>query len=72
VEEVMAKGKGGFASLSAEERKEIASRGGQAARDKGTAHRWRTSAEAKEAGRKGGLASRGGRGKFIGKADGDV
>jgi general stress protein YciG len=35
---------------------EIASKGGRAAHQKGTAHEW-TSEEAREAGRKGGLAS---------------
>ena len=36
--------------------KEIASKGGKAAHEKGTAHEW-TSEEAREAGRKGGMAS---------------
>ncbi len=36
--------------------REIASKGGKAAHEKGTAHEW-TSDEAREAGRKGGLAS---------------
>jgi general stress protein YciG len=36
--------------------KEIASKGGRAAHEKGTAHEW-TSEEAREAGRKGGMAS---------------
>jgi hypothetical protein len=36
--------------------REIASRGGKAAHQKGTAHEW-TSDEAREAGRKGGMAS---------------
>lgn len=36
--------------------KEIASRGGKAAHHKGSAHEW-TSEEAREAGRKGGMAS---------------
>ncbi len=35
---------------------EIASKGGKAAHQKGTAHEW-TSEEAREAGRKGGMAS---------------
>jgi general stress protein YciG len=43
----------------------IASRGGVAAHEKGTAHEW-TSEEAREAGRKGGLASAGRR---LGKQD---
>ncbi len=36
--------------------REIASKGGKAAHQKGTAHEW-TSDEAREAGRKGGMAS---------------
>jgi len=36
--------------------REIASKGGRAAHQKGTAHEW-TTAEAREAGRKGGIAS---------------
>jgi len=52
----------GFASMSAEKQREIASKGGRAAHQKGTAHEW-TADEARHAGRKGGLASRGGRGK---------
>lgn len=47
----------GFASMSLERRREIARKGGQAAHEQHTAHEW-TSAEAKIAGRKGGLASR--------------
>lgn len=53
----------GFASMSAEKQREIASKGGRAAHQKGTAHEW-SSDEAREAGRKGGMASRGGRGKL--------
>src|ERR671912_1547752 len=53
----------GFASMSPEKQREIASKGGRAAHQKGTAHEW-TSDEAREAGRKGGMASRGGRGKL--------
>ncbi len=50
------KGKGrGFASMSPEKQKEIASKGGKAAHAKGTAHKW-TSEEAQAAGRKGGKA----------------
>ncbi len=53
----------GFAKLSPEQRREIATKGGQAAQRKGTGHRWdRTSAAA--AGRIGGARSRGGRGKL--------
>ena len=60
----------GFASMSAEKQREIASKGGRAAHQKGTAHEW-SSDEAREAGRKGGMASRGGRGKLPSSADAD-
>ncbi|HEY7790138.1 MAG TPA: KGG domain-containing protein [Vicinamibacterales bacterium] len=53
----------GFASMSREKQREIASKGGRAAHEKGTAHEW-TSAEARTAGRKGGQVSRGGRGRL--------
>ena len=53
----------GFASMSAEKQREIASKGGRAAHAKGTAHEW-TSEEARVAGRKGGQISRGGRGRL--------
>jgi general stress protein YciG len=53
----------GFASMSPEKQREIASKGGRAAHQKGTAHRW-SSDEARAAGRKGGLISRGGRGRL--------
>ena len=43
----------GFASMNKEEQKQIASMGGKAAHARGTAHEF-TSAEAAEAGRKGG------------------
>jgi len=46
----------GFASMDRDKQKEIASKGGKAAHQKGTAHEW-TSEEARDAGRKGGLAS---------------
>jgi len=49
----MAKKDRGFASMSPEKRREIASKGGRAAHAKGTAHEF-TSEEAREAGRKGG------------------
>jgi hypothetical protein len=49
--------------MSPEKQREIASKGGRAAHQKGTAHEW-SSDEAREAGRKGGMASRGGRGKL--------
>jgi hypothetical protein len=44
--------------------REIASKGGKAAHQKGTAHEW-TSEEARSAGRKGGQISRGGRGRLV-------
>ncbi len=50
------KGRRGFASMSKEKQKEIASKGGKAAHVKGTAHQF-TKDEAREAGRKGGHAS---------------
>ena len=53
----------GFASMSPEKQREIASKGGRAAHEKGTAHEW-TSEEARSAGRKGGQISRGGRGRL--------
>jgi general stress protein YciG len=43
----------GFASMSPERQREIASKGGRAAHEKGTAHEW-TAEEARQAGRKGG------------------
>ncbi len=43
----------GFASMPKDKQREIARKGGKAAHAKGTAHEW-TSAEAREAGRKGG------------------
>lgn len=54
----------GFASMSPEKQREIASKGGRAAHEKGTAHEW-TPDEARVAGRKGGQISRGGRGRLI-------
>lgn len=57
------KARRGFASMSAEKQREIASKGGRAAHAKGTAHEW-SSGEARDAGRKGGMVSRGGRGKL--------
>ena len=57
------KARRGFASMSAEKQREIASKGGRAAHAKGTAHEW-SAEEARRAGRKGGQASRGGRGKL--------
>ena len=52
----MAKEDRGFASMDRSKQRDIASKGGKAAHQKGTAHEW-TSEEAREAGRKGGMAS---------------
>ncbi len=52
----------GFALLTPEERRQIAKRGGHAAHEAGTAHRW-TKESAAEAGRKGGSAPHASRGK---------
>jgi general stress protein YciG len=46
----------GFASMDRAKQRDIASKGGKAAHQKGTAHEW-TSEEARDAGRKGGIAS---------------
>lgn len=51
----MGNSKRGFASMDRERQKEIASKGGRAAHQKGTAHQF-TSEEARVAGRKGGEA----------------
>ena len=53
---MVAKEDRGFASMDRSKQREIASKGGKAAHQKGTAHEW-TSEEAREAGRKGGMAS---------------
>jgi hypothetical protein len=58
----------GFASMSRDKQREIASKGGRAAHQKGTAHEW-TSDEARVAGRKGGQISRGGRGRIDGSPE---
>ena len=66
----MAKEDRGFASMDRAKQREIASKGGKAAHTKGTAHEW-TSEEAREAGRKGGMASHRRRGEqVVGQADG--
>ena len=54
----------GFAGMDQSKQREIASKGGRAAHEKGTAHEW-TADEARSAGRKGGQVSRGGRGRLI-------
>jgi general stress protein YciG len=52
----VAKEKRGFALMDPEKQREIASKGGRVAHEKGRAHEW-TGEEAKAAGRKGGAAS---------------
>jgi len=47
------KSKRGFAAMNEDQQREIASKGGRAAHQKGTAHEW-SSEEAAAAGRKGG------------------
>jgi len=59
----------GFAWMSSDKQREIASKGGRAAHEKGTAHEW-TPDEARNAGRKGGQISRGGRGRLASPATG--
>lgn len=51
----------GFASMDEAKQREIASKGGRAAHEKGTAHEF-SSEEAREAGRKGGRARGGNNG----------
>ncbi|MCS6766032.1 MAG: general stress protein [Candidatus Protistobacter heckmanni] len=51
----------GFAAMDESRQREIASQGGKAAHEKGTAHEF-TPEEAREAGRKGGQRSHGGQG----------
>lgn len=52
------KGRGrGFASMDREKQRQIASKGGRAAHEMGTAHEWNSN-EARQAGRKGGATSR--------------
>jgi uncharacterized protein len=46
----------GFASMDRNRQRQIASKGGRAAHEKGTAHEW-TREEAREAGRRGGFKS---------------
>lgn len=54
------KGVPGFAGMDPDRLKEVSSKGGKAVHAGPNAYRW-TSKQAREAGRKGGLASRGGR-----------
>lgn len=58
----MGKERRGFASMDKAKQREIARKGGKAAHQQGSAHEW-TPEEAREAGRKGGKISRGGRGR---------
>ncbi len=71
VENTNRKERRGFASMSPEKQREIASKGGRAAHEKGTAHEW-TADEARSAGRKGGQVSRGGRGRLPAMADREI
>lgn len=62
----MAKAKRGFAAMTAEKQRGIASKGGRAAHEAGTAHEW-TAKEASDAGKKGGRAGGGHRKKKNGE-----
>jgi general stress protein YciG len=55
--DTIVKGRRGFASMDPERLRQISSKGGHTAQQKGSAHRW-TREEARHAGRKGGRASR--------------
>ena len=57
----------GFASMDPQRQREIASEGGRAAHEKGTAHEF-TSEEAREAGRKGGQARSANRRSALGQS----
>jgi general stress protein YciG len=59
----------GFASMDPQRQREIASEGGRAAHEKGTAHEF-TSEEAREAGRKGGMARSANRRSAMGQSGG--
>ena len=67
----MAKEDRGFASMDRAKQREIASKGGKAAHQKGTAHEW-TSEEARDAGRKGGIASHRRRREMLQQPDGSA
>ncbi len=69
-EETPKKSKRGFAAMSPERQREIASQGGRAAHEMGVAHEWNTD-EAKEAGKKGGQIS-GSKKRFSGKDNLDI
>lgn len=57
-----AKARRGFAAMDREKVREIASKGGKAAHEQGTAHQF-TSEEAREAGKRGGIAPHRSRGR---------
>ena len=61
----------GFASMDRVKQREIASKGGKAAHQRGSAHEW-TSDEARDAGRKGGIASHQRRRDQAGQSDNAV
>lgn len=67
-ETVTAKKPRGFASISPERRREISSKGGKAAHAVGKAHRF-TTEEAREAGKKGGVAPHKSRGRKLPVSD---
>src|SRR5690348_17642125 len=67
-EDTVAKEDRGFASMDPAKQREIASKGGKAAHQKGTAHEW-TSEEARDAGRKGGIASHRRRREQLGRSE---
>lgn len=56
------KARRGFSAMSKEKQRAIAAAGGRAAHAKGVGHEW-TSEQAREAGRKGGTISQGGKGR---------
>lgn len=58
----------GFAAMDPAKRREIAAKGGRAVHKQGTSFEW-NSEQAKAAGRKGGKASRGGRGQVLNNQD---
>jgi uncharacterized protein len=57
VTDVFVKRRQGFASMDPEKLRQISRKGGHTAQERGSAHRW-TTEEARNAGRKGGRASR--------------
>ena len=61
--------KRGFASMTPERRRELASKGGISAHKQGKAHQWNHE-EAVEAGRKGGKAGNGGRPRVVPNVEG--